>query len=263
MVKLKRSQIRTIKEAMAYPRGSGYVLDLSNVRIVEYFEDEFEINFNDSKYEANGTSKCNRLLTFVQLEDAATVINVLRSLWDRREGLILRVGGIIDEKQEQETKRDFQNIITNIESELDIPQADALDPYIRDRTLDELIADMERGLKANKPEATLDHLHTYCMKKVTHLLRIRGIECNDKEALHARFGKYRKELLNERNLSSFTDRAFKSAISLFESYNDIRNNHSLAHDNPILEPAEARYVFDTVSAILVFLRAVETGRYEE
>ncbi|GIK82739.1 MAG: hypothetical protein BroJett024_38440 [Alphaproteobacteria bacterium] len=88
------------------------------------------------------------------------------------------------------------------------------------------------------------------------------MECSDDEALHARFGKYRKELLKERDLNPFTDRALKSAISLFESYNDIRNHHSFAHDNPILEPAEARYVFDTVSAILIFLRAIEAGRYE-
>ena len=108
----------------------------------------------------------------------------------------------------------------------------------------------------------MDHLHTYCMKKFAHLLAVRDIDCDDNEALHARFGKYRKAIAEERDLNPFTDRALKSSISLFESFNDIRNNHSLAHDNEILEPNEARYVFEQIRAMLIFIRAVEAGRYE-
>ena len=101
------------------------------------------------------------------------------------------------------------------------------------------------------------------MKKFAHLLRTRGITCTERDALHARFGKYRKVLIEEREITTFTNQAMKSAISLFDSFNTIRNRHSLAHDNIILDPAEARYVFETISAILVFLRAIEAGRYEE
>jgi len=138
-----------------------------------------------------------------------------------------------------------------------------LDRYARDRTLDELIRDIESDLQANKPEVAMGHLHTYCAKKFTRLLRTRDVECSDDESLKARFGKCRKVLLKERELNLFTDRASKSAICLFESYNDIHKSHSFAHDNLILEPAEPRNVFYTVSAILVFLRTVEAGRYEQ
>lgn len=262
MVDLKRSQIRAIEEAVAYPQGFGYVLDFSDRTISEFFEDEFGIDFDDPKYAANGSSKRNRLMTFIATEDAYTVAKILRAVWDRREGLIRRDGGNVSEAEEDETRRVFLDIVAAVEGSRDIPRTDALDRYARDRTLDELIRDIERDLQANKPEAAMDHLHTYCMKKFAHLLRTRGVECGDDEALHARFGKYRKELLKERDLNPFTDRALKSTISLFESYNDIRNHHSFAHDSTILEPAEARYVFDTVSAILIFLRAVEAGRYE-
>jgi hypothetical protein len=47
MVQLKRSQVRTIEEAMAYPKGFGYVLDFSDRTISEFFEDEFGIDFDD------------------------------------------------------------------------------------------------------------------------------------------------------------------------------------------------------------------------
>lgn len=263
MVDLKRSQIRAIEEAVAFPQGFGYVLDFSDRTISEFFEDEFGIDFDDPKYAANGGSKRNRLMTFVATQDAYTVAKILRALWDRREGLVSKFGANTSEPEEAEAKRIFLEIIASVEGSSEIPRTDALDRYARDRTLDELISDIERDLQANKPEAAMDHLHTYCVKKFTHLLRTRGVDCADDEALHARFGKYRKELLKERELNPFTDRALKSAISLFESYNDVRNHHSFAHDNQILEPAEARYVFDTVSAILIFLRAIEAGRYDE
>lgn len=262
MVQLNRSQIRIIEEAMSYPQGRGYVLDLSDRTIAEFFEDEFKIDFDDQKYLAKGSSKRNRLKTFIELENAHVVAKVLRALWDHREGLITRSCSIFDKNIEIETKKKFLQIIVEVEGKSGIPNSQALDRYISNRTLDELIMDIERDLQANKPEAVMDHLHTYCVKKITHLLVTRGISCKKDEALHARFGKYRKELLKEQNLSAFTDRSLKSAISLFDGFNNIRNNHSFAHDNHILEPAEARYVFDTISAILIFLRAIEAGRYE-
>jgi len=247
---------------MGVPQGFGYVLDFSDRTIAEFFEDEFQLNIDEEKYSANGTSKRNRLTTFIQLEEPYLVAKVLRALWDRREGLVRRVGGTINEIEEAETKKQFLDIIANVEGSSEIPSTAALDRHTSDRTIDELIMDIERDLQANKPEAAMDHLHTYCMSKFRHLLQTRGISCNQEEALHARFGKYRRALVDERTLNPFTDRALKSSISLFESFNDIRNNSSFAHDNTILEPAEARYVFDTVSAMLIFVRAVEAGRYD-
>lgn len=260
--KLKRSQIKTIEEAVSFPQGFGYVLDFSDRTISEFFEDEFQIDIEEEKYYANGSSKRNRLSTFIEIENVYITAKVLRALWDRREGLVRRIGGEVKENEEAEIKRQFLGIITDIEGLSEIPSMAALDRHTSDRTLDELIMDIERDLQANKPEAAMDHLHTYCMNKFTHLLKTRGVTCNQDEALHARFGRYRKELIKERTLNPFTDRALKSSISLFESFNDIRNNNSFAHDNPILEPAEARYVFDTVSAMLLFVRAVEAGRYD-
>lgn len=117
------------------------------------------------------------------------------------------------------------------------------------------------GRFTNKPEVALDHLHTYCVKKVTHLLKSRGLECAPDEPLHSRFGKYRKQLVNEQGLHEFTDRALKSSISLLDSFSDLRNNHSLAHDNEILGPVEARFIFSNINSILILIRALEANRY--
>ena len=157
----------------------------------------------------------------------------------------------------------FKKIIDKLECDPLSVKSEGIDAFIQERTLEELVADIERTLSANKPEVAIDHLHTYFVKKLTHLLKVRNIECSENEPLHSRFGKYRKALVQEHNLHEFSDRAMKSSISLLESFNDLRNNHSLAHDNKILDPIEARYIFSSINAILVLLRALETTRYEE
>lgn len=261
MVNLKRSQIRTIEEAMALPQGFGYVLDFSDRTISEFFEDEFGIDIDHAKYAANGTSKRVRLSTFISIEDGALVARVLRSLWERREALISRGTSTIGIPQISE--KEFFDIIKYIEGGSDVLKTDALEAFISERTLNELIRDIERDLAANRPEGAMDHLHTYCMKKFAHLLKIRGIECTTNEALHARVGKYREALSKERPLTKFTDRALKSTISLFDAFNNIRNHHSFAHDNEILDAGEARYVFEQMRAMLIFIRGVEAGRYDQ
>lgn len=91
---------------------------------------------------------------------------------------------------------------------------------------------------------------------------LRGVKCEPNEALHARFGKYRNLVLAERDLQEVSDLVMKSAISIFDRFNDVRNNRSLAHDNDILAHAEARYVFDVITALLRFVRSIEAGKFE-
>ena len=263
MVDLKRSQIRAIEEAMAYPRGFGYVLDFSDRTMEEFFEDEFGVEIYAQENQVNGSSKRNCLTTFLCRTDQNTALRVLRALWERREGL-LEAHPSSEHTREARTKsKPFHQVIERLQNDPAPLTSAGVEKFSRDRTLEELVADIERTLDANKPEVAIDHLHTYCVKKFTHLLEMRGIKCVQDEPLHSIFGKYRKCLESEQNLHEFTSRALKSFISLLESFNDIRNHRSLAHDNEILEPVEARFIFSSVSAMLVMLRALESARYGE
>lgn len=263
MVDLKRNQIRAVEEAMSYPRGYGYVLDFSDRTMQEFFEDEFGVQIYSEEYRVNGSSKRNCLTAFLKKADQHTALRVLRALWERREGLLESQPISEDTNQARAKSAAFLQVITEIQSD-PIPLTTAgVDAFVRDRTLEELVADIERTLAANKPEVAIDHLHTYCMKKFSHLLEVRGQTCDKDEPLHSRFGRYRKCLEAEQDLHEFTSRALKSFISLLESFNDLRNNHSLAHDNQLLFPLEARFIFSSVSSILVMLRALEAARYGE
>lgn len=54
-----------------------------------------------------------------------------------------------------------------------------------------------------------------------------------------------------------TERILKSSISVLEAFNGVRNNQSLAHDNPILNYDESVLIFNHVSGSIKFIEAIE------
>jgi hypothetical protein len=59
-----------------------------------------------------------------------------------------------------------------------------------------------------------------------------------------------------------TERILKSSISILESFNDVRNYQSFAHDNPILNYHESVLIFNNVSSAIKFIEAIEKERSE-
>lgn len=255
MVDLKHSDMRTIDDA--FQSDPGYVLNFSDRTFREYFADNFRIDIDDTKYRANGTSKINRLRTFCRTEDPAVVAKVLRSLWEHREAT--RPHG----PRDGEVRANFFGLLSRIEGSSPIAKTDAIERFVIDQTLEELVAAIERDIMADRPAAALDRLHTYCAKKLGYLLDQRGIGWDRKEPLHSRVGKYVKALHQERQLQEMTRQIIKNSIGTFEKFNHVRNNQSLAHDNHVLDKAEARFIFDSVCAFLRFIKNVDTIRFGE
>lgn len=254
MVDLKRSDMRVLDDA--FDMHGGYVLDFSDRTMSEFFEDEFGIDIDAQEYRFNGGSKAKRLRAFFHAEDAYLVAQVARRLWDLRETL--------PRYQEQDCpdlRERFFDLLHRIEGGGAVPRMDGIEKFKKDTTLEELVAAIDRDISANKPAAALDRLHTYCMKKFSHLLSERGIPCDRDDPLHSRVGKYVRALESEQELREMTRRAAKSSISIFESFNDIRNNRSFAHDNDLVDQAEARFIFDTVTSYLRFLKCIEANRF--
>ncbi len=256
MVSLKRSDQRLLDDA--FEMRGGYVLNFSDRTMAEFFEDELGIDIYQDKYAFNGTSKAKRLRAFVAAEDEYAVARALRALWKHREGL----PRFSDETpEEQALKAKFFDLLSRLEGGGAVARTDALERFKQDETLEELIAAIERDIAANKPAAALDRLHTYCMKKFAHLLTERGVPWDRSDPLQSRVGKYVKALEAERELREITRRIVKSAISVLEQFNDVRNNRSFAHDNDLIDQAEARFIFDAISAFLRFVKSVEASRF--
>ena len=88
-----------------------------------------------------------------------------------------------------------------------------------------------------------------------------GGTCDRDDPLHSRLGKYVRLLEEKRQLREISKRTLKSGISIFESFNSVRKNESFAHDNDIVEQAEARYIFDLITALLRFIKAIEADNF--
>jgi hypothetical protein len=80
--------------------------------------------------------------------------------------------------------------------------------------------------------------------------------------LLSRLGKYVKSVIQERELREMTQQLLRNSIGLFDKFNHIRKNQSLAHDNVFLEKAEARFIFDSISAVLRFGKSIDASRLE-
>jgi hypothetical protein len=255
MVALKHAQMRTIDDA--FDMHGGYVLDFSDRTMREFFDDEFSIDIYDTKYSINGSSKAKHVRAFVSVEDAPTVVRVMRALWTYRENC----QNYQHRPASDSVKDKFFELLSYLDGQNHASRTDAIERFERSETLEELVSAIERDIVANKPVAALDRLHTYCAKKFGHLLTLRGITWDREEPLHSRVGKYFKALSQERELRPMTSQIIKNSIAVFDKFNQIRNNQSLAHDNELLDAAEARFIYDSVTAILRFLKSIESVRY--
>lgn len=255
MAALKHSEKRTIEDA--FDMSGGYVLDFSDRTFSEFFADEFKIEIYTDQYRFNGTSKAKHMRAFIEVENEYLVSRVLRRFWDYRSS----IPRYADSADNTLIQKRFFELLTRLEGAAAVPRTDAIDCFTRDETLEELVGAIERDIAANKPAAVLDRLHTYCMKKFGHLLDQHSVAWERAEPLNSRAGKYVKAFEKDYPLREISKQIIKNAIGVFDKFNYVRNNDSLAHDNELPDHAEARFIFDSITAILRFIKAVEANKF--
>lgn len=241
---------------------AGYVLDFSDRTFDDFIFAAVNIDAQtDSRYfNGRGSSKAKRLRAFIETAPAGIVAKLLRELWDYRGSINTR-----PDAMESALEANFFGIVSRFEGASDDIDTSAFEAFEPSETLEELIAAIRRDLDAKRPQAGLDRLHTYCMKRFAGLIRKHGGgDVGEDDPLHSRVGKYVRLMSAQHNLTQMSERIIKSAISVFEAMNDIRNNKSLAHDNPdLVDPDEARFIFEGVAAILRFIKTKDTRSFED
>lgn len=124
-----------------------------------------------------------------------------------------------------------------------------------------LSQDIADALQKNEPELVLDSLHAYSTKYIREICVKHGVSIanqRDYFPLHSLIGSLIKYYEDNNVLQSdFAKCVMKMSISLFDSYNSVRNNQSYAHDNEVLEKSEAAYIVKTMSAIISFIEQIE------
>ena len=68
-----------------FEMGGGYVLEFTNQTFAEFFADELNVDIDDPKYQAGGTSKAKRLRFFLKNCEPRLRIRTLLALWEYRE----------------------------------------------------------------------------------------------------------------------------------------------------------------------------------
>ncbi|MGH1558213.1 abortive infection family protein [Caulobacter segnis] len=95
------------------------------------------------------------------------------------------------------------------------------------------------------------------MKKFAAPCAAAGLEVVERETLQGRAGRYINALRQNGGLDEISHKIAKSTVQIFEQFNHVRNNSSLAHDNDLLKRAEGQYVLETVLSLLRFVRALD------
>jgi hypothetical protein len=230
---------------------NGYVLDFSNRTFAEFVEESVRRDIYESRYGYGSGSKANRLRGFWGVEGNNLVGKLI--------GDLIEYGKDIDAfKSDGGLPEECLKIVARLRHASPVADLDALSATVDDRDFEAVAAHVREVIEKNQPEAGLDRLHTFVTKFVRTLCEGRGITITREKPLHSLFGEYVKRLRDDCYLESeMAARILKSAISVLEAFNDVRNNQSLAHDNPILNYEESLLIFNHVATSVRFIRALE------
>lgn len=247
------SLIEKNKLERLFGMSSGYVLDFSNRTLQGFVADSVARNIYDQKYNYESGSKANRLRAFWNVEPnhrVGKLIDDLLEYW-------LTVFG--DEAQER-LFEDCKRIAARLRQGAPVEEIEALTADQGDRTFELLASDVRRNIEDNTPDAGLDRLHTFVTRLIREWAEARGVTITRDKPLHGIFGEYVKKLRDAELIESeMTERILKSSISILEAFNQVRNDKSLAHDNPTLNYEESLLIFNHVCSAVRFVRSIEAN----
>lgn len=243
---LERSKLERL-----FGMGSGYVLGFSNRTFQEFIADSARRDIYDQKYAYSSGSKANLLRRFWEVEPNHVVGKVIGDLIDlAEEGSQLRGA--------ENLVRECRHIAERLLQGAPVQELDAIGDQLDEKDLDLLVKSIRSSIDDNEPEAGLDRLHTFVTKFLRHVCRGHGIDATEGKPLHSLLGEYIKKMKAEGGIETLmTERILKSSISTLEAFNTVRNDHSFAHDNPVLNHEESLFIFNHVTSAVRFIQALE------
>ena len=125
-------------------------------------------------------------------------------------------------------------------------------PSTTEEKIDNLIKDINQSIRNEKPEFTLDRLHTLMKNYFKGLCETHGIEYSDNDPLDHLVSRYTK-FISKKLDSDLSKTILKQAGSNFKKYNMVRNKKSYAHDNS----AESLLIYRNIVAIYEFIKTIE------
>jgi Abortive infection C-terminus len=231
--------------------GSGYVLNFSDRTFSEFFEEHTGIDIDHARYRVRGTSKANRLRAFWAAEPDHLVAKVITAMmeWGVEGRSLPEDPALLD---------DARRIVVRLSQSSPVAEIESLSATANEKDFEAAAKQIRQAIDKNQPEAALDRLHVFAMKFMRTVCEAHGVKVTRDKPLHSMVGEYVRRLREGGYLESeMTERILKSSISTLEAFNSVRNNQSLAHDNPILNYNEALLIFNHVASSIRFIKVLE------
>lgn len=235
---------------------SGYVLDFSDRTFQEFIGEAVGLDIDDEKYHYASNSKANRLRQFIKVESNHIFGNLLSAFCEYWLSKVHT--GKIDPKDDENLYKECVKIADRLKQESIVEHIDAIQPNVDDKDFKLLANSIRQSIERNEPEAALDRLHTFTFRYLRELCDKHQIQYEKSDSLNAIFAKYVKFLLENNHIeSAMAEKILKYSINVIEAFNDIRNNKSFAHDNPVLNYSESVLIFNNVSNTIKFIESIE------
>lgn len=240
-----------MKMERLFQMGGGYVLDFSNRTLTEFVAESTDRDIYDAKYDYAGGSKANRLRAFWAEEPNHLVGKLVQDLLEYCRPAA-------SDPDQYHLFEECERIARHLQQSAPIEALNAITAEGTERGFEVLARAVRDSIEKNEPEAGLDRLHTFVTKLIRTFAEKRGVAIDRGKPLQSIFGEYVKALRKAGLIESeMTERILKSSISTMEAFNRVRNEESLAHDNPTLSYDESLVIFNHVCITIRFIRALE------
>lgn len=238
--------------------GGGYVCDFSNRTFADFIGEVSGVDIYDSKYDEGGGSKANRLRAFWRVESDAAVAKLLKALleyWKRQK--VTSRQGITP--PELALHAECEKIASKLSSGSALEDAGAFDLHeTDDSAFTVLVSAIKESVEKGEPNQALDRVHTFVVRWMRKVCERHAIEFDRDVSLTGLFSRYVKYLEDRGKLDSeMARRIIRSAGSWLDAFNTVRNNQSLAHDNPLLSNRESKLILNSVASVLRFIKETE------
>jgi hypothetical protein len=137
---------------------------------------------------------------------------------------------------------------------------DSFTPNQQDENFDVLAREVRAAIEGGTPELGLDRLHTFALKYIRTIYeRHFGRAPNQTATANALLGEFANDLRQKGIVQSkMSSEILKSSARVLDEFNYVRNNQTLAHDNPeLINKEEAYFIYQSVAASIRFLRSFE------
>ncbi|MGI4870889.1 MAG: abortive infection family protein [Janthinobacterium lividum] len=239
----------------------GFVLDFSDRALQGFVADSVGLDILAEKYKVHSGSKAYRLRALWNQEDDQVTGKLLQDLLSAIPEYWARVEESTGDSIPAEERQAFeaaQQACERLLGGAQVEYLDSLTAVAYDENFKVLGKQLKGSIEGGEPQVALDRLHTFLIKYFRHLCERHGIATTRDEALHAVFGKYLKGLTAAGKIKSeMSSHILRYAITILSSFNYVRNNQSLAHDNEMLNREESLLIFRNITALMKFIEFIE------